>query len=185
MQTYCQDHLANADKPRAYIQQNSPYAFEHLYDSYAATLYGVIVKIVSCPVIASDLLQETFVKIWRRLDSYDAGKGALYTWMHAIARNIAIDHIRSKENRTAGLTVHNHTQRGELNTGHELNVNKIGLANLVNKLPCKYEQVIQLFYYNGFTINEASRLLAPPTGTIKTRLRKAILMLRASFEFAN
>ena len=70
--------------------------YSYLYDNYAGALYSTIVGIVSDTELANDVLQEVFVKIWRQIDSYDAKKGRLFTWMLNIARNASIDTIRSK-----------------------------------------------------------------------------------------
>lgn len=71
-------------------------AIVHLYDHYAGALNGVIINIVQDPDFAQDILQEVFVKIWRQMENYDPEKGRVFTWMHHIARNTAIDAIRSK-----------------------------------------------------------------------------------------
>ena len=71
-------------------------AFTLLYDNYSKSLFAVISNLLREREDAEDVLQETFVKIWRYIDSYDPGKGRLYTWMLNIARNSAIDRLRSK-----------------------------------------------------------------------------------------
>ena len=74
---------------------------EALYDMYSSSLYGVIFRIVQHQEIAEDLLQDTFIRIWNSFSSYDSSKGRLFTWMVNVARNIAIDKIRSKEFRNS------------------------------------------------------------------------------------
>ena len=71
-------------------------AFSYLYDNYAGALYGVVKQIVTDAETGNDVLQEVFVSIWRKIDSYDETKGRLFTWMLNIARNAAIDKTRSK-----------------------------------------------------------------------------------------
>ena len=76
-------------------------AFSYLYDNYSGALYGTIIRMVSEEEIAQDLLQETFVKIWKSFSSYNAQKGRLYTWMVNIARNLAIDHNPTRSFKTS------------------------------------------------------------------------------------
>ena len=85
----------------ALLQQRSDHAFSYLYDNYSGALFGIINSIVPDKDTASDVLQEVFVNIWRKIESYDSSKGRLFTWMLNIARNAAIDKIRSKNYRDA------------------------------------------------------------------------------------
>ena len=80
----------------ALLKSGSDKAFIKLYENYSNSLYGVIYKVVADEEIAQDVLQECFVRIWKNLDNYDANKGRLFTWLLNIARNAAIDTIRSK-----------------------------------------------------------------------------------------
>jgi RNA polymerase sigma-70 factor, ECF subfamily len=77
------------------VQSKSESGFQTLYNKYCGALYGVIIKLVKRTDVADDLLQDTFVKIWKHIDSFDSSKGTLYTWMVNIARNQAVDYLRS------------------------------------------------------------------------------------------
>jgi RNA polymerase sigma factor (sigma-70 family) len=90
----------------ALLKAKDNQAFSYLYDNYAGALCGVVKQIVGDMELANDVLQEVFVSIWRKIDTYDASKGRLFTWMLNIARNAAIDKTRSK-NYQVGLK-HNH-----------------------------------------------------------------------------
>ncbi|HEX2899346.1 MAG TPA: sigma-70 family RNA polymerase sigma factor, partial [Bacteroidia bacterium] len=79
-------------------------AFEQLYDDYSAAIYGLTLKILKDEALAEDALQETFVRIWRKIQTYDASKGRLFTWMLNIARNISIDMLRARESRKVSQT---------------------------------------------------------------------------------
>ena len=153
----------------------------YLYDSYSAALYGVILRIVNDEKeTAEDLLQETFIRIWDNFSSYDAAKGRLFTWMMNIARNLAIDKLRSKDHRQAGQiqsidkSVHtiNKVRSVSNNTDH------IGMKALVEKLKPEYWEVINLLYYKGYTQTEAAEELQMPLGTVKTRTRAALIELK-------
>ena len=71
-------------------------AFSYLYDNYSASLYTIIAQMVNDMEVANDVLQEVFINIWRKIESYDPVKGRLFTWMLNIARNASIDTLRSR-----------------------------------------------------------------------------------------
>jgi RNA polymerase sigma-70 factor (ECF subfamily) len=162
----------------ALLQQRQQSAFSYLYDNYAAALYGIIVAIVPDRELASDVLQEVFVKIWRQVTSYDAEKGRLFTWMMNIARNASIDMLRSKnyqsgkQNRELRETVY------EKGGSIAVNIEYIGLRKIVHSLKEEYKVLVELSYFQGYTQNEISKMLNMPLGTVKTRLRSALIQLR-------
>ena len=161
------------------LQQNDQ-AFSYLYDNYSPALFGIINQIVSDKEIANDVLQDVFINIWRKISSYDEMKGRLFTWMLNIARNAAIDKIRSRPyqdslknqplEETVSSTAANHVVIPQ--------INDIGLKKLINKLKEDYRVLIDLSYFQGFTHEEISKLLNIPLGTVKTRIRSALIQLR-------
>lgn len=161
------------------LKQKDNNAFNYLYDNYSGALYGIILKIVSDEELAQDILQETFVKIWQAIDSYDEKKGRLFTWILNIARNKAIDKLRSKKVRpeiqSIDLNVYfNHNPSFT-------NVNKIGVKDIVNNLNPDYKKIIDAIYFCGYTHEETSKVLDIPLGTVKTRARAALKELRKYF----
>jgi RNA polymerase sigma factor (sigma-70 family) len=78
------------------LKQRSEKAFSYLYDNYSGALYGIIHSIITEIENANDVLLDVFVNIWKKIESYDPSKGRLFTWMRNIARNAAIDKIRSR-----------------------------------------------------------------------------------------
>ncbi len=131
---------------------------------------------------AADVLQEVFVKIWRQIESYDDNKGRLFTWMLNIARNAAIDMVRSK-------AWQNSQQNNELTEGHfnaagstQTNVDQIGLRKLVHELKEEHKVLVELSYFKGYTQDEISKMLDIPLGTVKTRLRTALTQLRLAIK---
>jgi RNA polymerase sigma factor (sigma-70 family) len=71
-------------------------AFSYLYDHYSGALYNIILQIVGNAEVANDVMQEVFINVWRKVESYDPTKGRLYTWLLNIARNASIDTLRSR-----------------------------------------------------------------------------------------
>jgi RNA polymerase sigma-70 factor, ECF subfamily len=151
-----------------------------LYDAYGGALYGVVLKVVHSHDLAQQVLQDTFVKAWRKSGAYDAAKGRLFTWLLNIARNTAIDATRTAhyqhQSRTDSLDNLVHKPGGEA-----LNPDHLGLQDLVDNLDEKYRSLIELVYFRGFTQEEAAEETGIPLGTVKTRLRTAIAELRQSF----
>ena len=156
---------------------------EALYDMYSSSLYGIIFRIVQHEEIAEDLLQDTFVKIWNSFSSYDASKGRLFTWMVNIARNISIDKTRSKDFRNSSKTedIENNVLSLEMQSANSLNPETMGLKELVAKLKPEQKIILDMVYFRGFTHAEVSEELEIPLGTVKTRLRNAIISLRKVF----
>ncbi len=165
------------------LKQQSRDAYNYLYKHYAAVLYGVVCKVVYDEHIAQDVLQDVFVKIWNNIGKYDAQKGRLYTWMINIARNSAIDKLRSKGEIMKGKIqtgedVVNNMERG-MRT--EQATDTIGLRKMVAGLKPEYEVIINLAYFKGYTLDEISKTLNIPLGTVKTRMRSAMQQLREIF----
>jgi RNA polymerase sigma-70 factor (ECF subfamily) len=161
------------------LRQNEQ-AFSYLYNNYSPALFGIINQIIPDKELASDILQDVFVNIWRKIASYDPYKGRLFTWMLNIARNAAIDKIRSRpyqdnlKNQPLAENVNTNTANSVVNA----DVNDVGLKKLINKLKQEYRVVIDLSYFQGFTHEEISKLLDIPLGTVKTRIRSALIQLR-------
>src|SRR5947209_3459944 len=151
-----------------------------LYDMYAAALYGVIYRIVRSESVAEDVLQETFVRIWKNVASYDGSKGRLFTWLINIARNLAIDKIKSKDFRNSkkNLELENIVHDVESQTQTSYNTDHIGLKDLLEKLNSDQRQIVNLIYFQGYTQSEVAETLGVPLGTVKTRLRSAISFFR-------
>ncbi len=158
-------------------------AAEALYDMYSASLFGVISRIVIDTAIAEDVLQDTFVKIWNSFASYSAEKGRLFTWMVNIARNLAIDKIRSKDfkNQNKNQELENNVTFIDEKRNTVYNPELLGLKDLVEKLNPEQKSILDLVYFKGYTHVEAADELGVPLGTIKTRLRMAIVQLRKNF----
>lgn len=172
--------IYNQDQLIVLIKERNQKAFAFLYDNYSQALFGVINRIVNDQEESEDVLQNTFLKIWNNFDAYDINKGRLYTWMLNIARNLAIDSVRSKQGKiknkiqeTSEYVYHKNKLYVEDNT-HET----IGLKKIVDELKADQREIIDLAYYQGYTQEEVSKTLNMPLGTVKTKVRQALLTLR-------
>ena len=151
-------------------------AVELVFKHYGKILLGTILRIVKDQAIAEDALQEVLVKVWKNGDRYDQEKGRLFTWLINIARNTAIDKTRTKEfkyqtNIQSGASV---VSESRLDQSYELPTDQIGLSDLMNKLDEKYQEVLEIVYFMGYSHRDAAKKLNIPLGTLKTRIRMAI-----------
>jgi len=155
-------------------------AFSYLYDNYSSAIYGVIFRIVQDEEAAQDILQEAFVKIWNNFQQYDKTKGRLFTWIINLARNLAIDATRSKSfrNQQKNLELDKIVSFIDSNKSTSFNPEQIGLKTLIEKLRPEQREIIDLAYFRGYTQTEIAEALNIPLGTVKTRMRSAILRLR-------
>lgn len=156
--------------------------FNILYNNYSGALFGVINKIVQSDDDANDLLQDTFLKIWRNIDNYDSSKGSIFTWMMNIARNLSIDRVRSADFRDSSQNIsmeQNIIYQVDSEHQTEMDVDSIGLRKVVDNLKPEYRQLIELVYYQGYTQAEVSEEYGIPLGTVKTRIKAAVGSLRA------
>ena len=161
------------------LQKQDQSAFSYLYDNYAAALNGVIHRMVDDAQLAEDILQEAFIRIWNNFKQYDAGKGRLFTWMVNITRNLTIDTLRSKGYKKQQkisqdeFSVSNYQNKDTANR-----FDSIGLNKQLASLKPEYKNLIDLAYFGGYTQEEISKEMGIPLGTVKTRMRTAIMELR-------
>ena len=155
-------------------------SFTLLYDNYSKSLYGIIFNLIKDKEEAEDVLQDVFVKIWKNIDSYHESKGRFYTWVLNIARNTAIDKLRSKNfnNSQKNLSTDNFVNHFEDNSKLADKMDSIGLQDFVKRLKPKCIQIIDLLFFKGYTQQEAADELAIPLGTVKTQNRNCINDLR-------
>lgn len=166
------------------LQLGERAAFAELYDRYGRNLYAVIFEVTKSESDAENLLQDAFVKIWRNISRYDAGKGRLYTWLVVIARRMALDFVRSNyflERQTiqpADSAVSVESPAPEMQR-----LDHIGLELAVGRLEPHLKQVIDLQYFMGYSQQEVADETGLPLGTVKSRTRAALSHLRQQLTF--
>lgn len=155
-------------------------AYNYLYDNYSGALYNVIVKVLGTREEGVDVLQESFIKIWKNIGNYDVNKGKLFTWMLQITRNTAIDFTRSGPAQKDKLTnrLENDSPIMEQNKFTFLSMDHLGLNKVIDGLRVEDKQIVDLAYFKGYTQQEIAHKLAIPLGTVKTRARKALIQLK-------
>ncbi len=159
------------------LQERNDKAISLLYEHYGDTLYGVAYKVVRDSELAQDVLQESFIKIWKKADSYDSTKAKLFTWLFRITRNTAIDKLRSistKKDKEIQIDVSDVYKVGI----DSIRPDFIDVQENLSKIESKYQIVLDALFFQGMTQQEASEELDIPLGTIKSRLKIGLRELR-------
>lgn len=162
------------------LREKNENGFHYLYDHYSGALYGIILRIVQSKEYTEEVIQDVFVKIWNSIHQYDSSKGRFYTWMINIARNTAIDYLKSKgfqnelKNQSLPDFVYNTAELSTTNNSSDY----IGFNNVLEGLEADKQELINLAYYQGYTQHEISEKLKIPLGTVKTKMRNALMKLK-------
>jgi RNA polymerase sigma-70 factor, ECF subfamily len=156
-------------------------AFVLLYDRHASRVYTLIMHMVNDRMLAEEILQEAFLRVWRHADQYDAARGSLLVWLLTIARRTALERLRFESRRPALADGNEPTPLLESlpepeTTSEEARWRSLYLA--VQALPEQQRKVIELAYFQGLSQSEIAEELGIPLGTVKTRLRAGMLHLR-------
>jgi RNA polymerase sigma-70 factor (ECF subfamily) len=167
-------------------------ALETLYDRYAASLMGVVLRIVKERTIAEEIVQETFWRVWDKADGFDADRGKFSTWMYSIGRRLAIDYTRRQKIRPQAARSEAEEEIMLREPDADINVGETAdlhfaqervRAALTVLSPEQYE-VIELAYFKGLTRQEIAQAIDTPLGTIHTRARLGLQKLRSALEAA-
>lgn len=168
----------------AQLQRKEISALDLLYSRYSSALFGVVKRILKHDDIAEEVLQDAFLRIWERIDSYNSEKGRLFTWMLNVTRNLAIDKMRSgeisRELKTSGIE--KLVSKVESTDVNEQAVDTIGLPESLTQLPPDQKFVVEHLYLKGYTQSELAEEFDIPLGTVKTRLRLAMVQLRTIYD---
>lgn len=161
-------------------------AFESLYDRYSSTLYALLLRILSNPEDAQEVLQETFVKAWTNAKMFDSARGSEVAWLISIARSRGIDRLRSRKIRgdrenDAGREISIQSSFVESTTGADRAVQSqesSAVRSALSELPDAQRLALELAYFEGLSQSEIAAKLGEPLGTIKTRMQLGMKKLR-------
>lgn len=162
------------------IREGDKNAMSELYDAYSGMVFGVVLKIVGNRELVEEIVQDVFIRVWKNIATFDPAKARLSTWLINIARNRAIDELRSKSyrNSSENQTLENSVNEVDRVGNSNQNTDTIGIKSLTRHLRPEQQQLIELVYFGGYTHEEAAQHLSIPLGTVKTRIRNSILELR-------
>lgn len=164
------------------------WAFRALYDRYGNLVYSAALRVVRDAQVAEDMVQEIFLRIWRKPESYVAQRGRFVTWLTSVTRNRAVDEIRSRGRRFRYETASPEEQERELPApdtndpalSAELADQRRLILAALAQIPAEQRQIIELAYFGGLTQQEIAERLSQPLGTVKTRIRLGMQKLRAA-----
>jgi RNA polymerase sigma-70 factor (ECF subfamily) len=164
-------------------------AFETLYDRYADLVYSVALRIVADPAMAQDVAQEVFLRLWRAPASYDATRGRFANWLVSVARNRAVDEVRTRGRRrlrevgpATAVDDPPDVQVEDPSAIAQADMDRRAVRRALEVLPEEQRLTLELAYYGGLTQQEIAHLLNQPLGTVKTRTRLAMKKLRLALQ---
>lgn len=155
-------------------------AMAGLYDRYSGVVYGVALRVLANTTAAEDVVQEVFLQLWRNPQAFDADRGRLAPWLAVIARNRAIDHLRKRppEDDIAELPLSTGLDM-EDESAQKMMAEKV--RGVLKDLPQEQRKVLEMAFFEGMTHTEIAGKTGDPLGTVKTRIRAALLTLRRAF----
>jgi RNA polymerase sigma-70 factor (ECF subfamily) len=165
------------------LQARDGGAMRELYDRYGRLVYSLILRIVRNSAAAEDLVQETFLRVWNRMQAFDQERGALGPWVLTVARNRAIDYLRSADGKmSAGaLELDRLEHPGQFCDFEDraLSLDRARrLKDAFEKLTPNQKMVVEMAYYEGLSQTEMAERMQQPLGTVKTWVRSALKVLR-------
>ena len=164
------------------LRKRDPQALADLYDRYGRQAYALILRVVRDAAIAEDLVQETFLRVWNRVHGLDAERGSIGAWLLTIARNRAIDYLRSaagRERNSLDVEGTNHPSLFcEIEQGILTSDKTRRVKAAMEKLSTNQRTAMELAYFEGLSQSEMAERMGQPLGTVKTWVRTALKSLR-------
>jgi RNA polymerase sigma-70 factor (ECF subfamily) len=148
-------------------------ALGEFYDRYASLVNGLALRILRDPSDAEDVVQEVFVQAWRQADRFDPARGTPEAWLCTLARTRALDKLRRRVSRREAPA-----EAAPGTTATPRNVEVLAVRKALEELSANQRKALELAYYEGLTQSEIAERLGEPLGTIKTRIRTAMMRLR-------
>jgi RNA polymerase sigma-70 factor (ECF subfamily) len=179
-----EDRLAD-QAALARIGRGDTAALAELYDRHARPIYSLALRILQDPADAEDIVQEVFAQAWRQASRYDAKRGQVAAWLLTLARSRAIDRLRARRARPEPLA-DQHAADAMIDQAVAADTRLVSAEQAarvraaLDALPLLQRMAIELAYYEGLTHTEIAERLEQPLGTVKTRIRTAMLKLRDS-----
>jgi RNA polymerase sigma-70 factor (ECF subfamily) len=155
-------------------------AFDVVYDQVAASVFGVVRRVVRDRAQSEEVTQDVLLDVWRNAASFDPARGSAIAWVMTLAHRRAVDRVRSvqkeseRERRTAAADI----PYDEVAEAVESSLERERVRRCLGSLTALQRESVTLAYYGGYTYGQVASLLGVPAGTIKTRMRDALIRLR-------
>jgi RNA polymerase sigma-70 factor (ECF subfamily) len=165
----------------ALVRTGDGQAMASLFDRYSSVVYSVALRVLRDPASAEDVLQEIFMQLWRNPDSFSATRGSLGGWLAVVSRNRSIDALRRKRPTDS---VDDVVLASPYNLANEAERNSLmeRARGAIVKLPVEQRKTLEMAFFDGLTHSEIAEMTGDPLGTVKTRIRSALLTLRKAFQ---
>jgi RNA polymerase sigma-70 factor (ECF subfamily) len=165
----------------ALVQSGDEQAMASIFDRYSKVVYSVALRVLRDPAAAEDVLQEIFMQIWRNPDSFTAARGSLGGWLAVVSRNRSIDALRRKRPTDS---VDDIVLASSYNLAAEAERNSLmeRARGVIITLPTEQRKTLEMAFFDGLTHSEIAEMTGDPLGTVKTRIRSALLTLRKAFQ---
>jgi RNA polymerase sigma-70 factor (ECF subfamily) len=163
------------------IRSGDEQAMAELYERYSAIVYSVALRVLGDTAAAEDILQEVFMQFWRIPDVFDATRGSLPGWLAIMSRNRAIDSLRKRRPETdiADVVV---SIEPDLASGTDWRRALEKIRSVLGGMPSTQRSALEMAFFEGLTHSEIAAKTGEPLGTIKTRIRAGLVILRKTFQ---
>ena len=162
------------------VQQGDEQAMAALYDRYSRVVYSVALRVLRDTAAAEDVLQEIFMQVWRNPQGFSASRGSLGGWLSVVTRNRSIDSLRR---RRPSESIEDMQLPGKGNLANEAERNNMmeRARVVIAGLPNEQRKTLEMAFFDGLTHVEIAEMTGDPLGTVKTRIRSALMTLRKAF----
>jgi RNA polymerase sigma-70 factor, ECF subfamily len=181
LSTAAHNQVLNDGALIAAVRSGNQEAMAQLYDRYSAVVYSVALRVLGETGAAEDVLQEIFMQLWRTPGAFDASRGNLAPWLAVITRNRAVDTLRKRRPQTeitetvvsVEPDLASQTDRGRVTEK---------VRSVLKDMPAPQRQALEMAYFEGYSHSEIAEKTKEPLGTIKTRIRNGLMLLRKAVE---
>jgi len=163
------------------VQRGDEQAMASIFDRYSKVVYSVALRVLRDPAAAEDVLQEIFMQIWRNPDGFVATRGSLGGWLAVVSRNRSIDALRR---RRPTDNIDEMPLASSYNLANEAETHSMmeKARGMIHMLPPEQRKTLEMAFFDGLTHSEIAEMTGDPLGTVKTRIRSALLTLRKAFQ---